>query len=152
MNDLIKIREEAKLKFELFRKEKDAAILKNTEEQELINSFILEINGYINKINETSASDMFQHLQYIQTKIIDIIELIVKHDRLPEIQGCIFTFVVVMNKTYENKKNDADYVSQIMTHVTKIFELCRVEIDIEMMDTSEDSDIALKLQDEMYNL
>jgi hypothetical protein len=163
-NELKKFREDAAKKYEQYRQQKEAeeAVkafeesekvaneLKITQESDAINSFFIEIDTAINELK--TSDDIFLILQIIQTRIISIIELLREHNRLSEIQDKVLIFVEIMNNLHANKTKDITYVSQVNTIVKNIFELCEVEIEIELMDTSEDDDFAMKLQAEMYNM
>jgi hypothetical protein len=162
-NELKKFREDAAKKYEQYRQQKEAeeAVkafeesekvakeLKITQETEAINTFFIEIDTAINEIK--TSNDIFLILQIIQTRIISIIELLREHNRLNEIQDKVLIFVEIMNNLHSNKTKDITYVSQVNTIVKNIFELCEVEIEIELMDTSDDDDFAMKLQAQIYN-
>jgi len=130
--------------------EKAAKELKFNDENESIGSFLLELDTSINDL--INSNDIFLILQIIQSKIESIIKLIKEHDRLSEIQDRILIFIEILNKSHQDKKNNTKYVSQVSKIVKYIFELCEVDVEIEEMDTSNDDNFALKLQEQMYNL
>jgi len=137
----------------LIQASEDAAkSLKFSEESENIDVFFIELDESINELK--ASNDIFLVLQMIHTRIQSVIEIVREHNRLPEIQDRVLVFIEIMNKTHadSSKKKDPTYVSQVSNIVKSIFELCEVDVKIEGMDTSEDDEIARKLQEQMYTM
>jgi hypothetical protein len=147
-----KIEKDAREEFERIEKEvaeKMAEDMKNQDEINLIENFLSELELSIISIETTN--DIFLSLQMIQTQIESMIELIEKHDKLKNLQDLIITLVDVMNKVFENKKHKSPrYIQDVHKIVKEIITLTKVDIEIEMMDTSDDEKVAQELQDSFY--
>lgn len=143
---------EAREEFERIEKEvaeKMAEDMKNQDEINQINNFLSELEVSIISIETTD--DIFLSLQMIQIQIDSMIVLIEKHDKLKNLQDLIITFVDVMNKNFENKKHKSPrYIQDVQKIVKEIITLTKVDIEIEMMDTSDDEKFAKELQDSLY--
>jgi len=129
--------------------EQMAEDMKNQDEILLIDNFLSELEVSIISIETTD--DIFLSLQMIQTQIDSMIKLIKNHDKLKNIQDLIITLVNEMNKVFENKKHKSPrYIQDIQKIVKEIIALTNVDIEIEMMDTSDDEKVAQELQDSFY--
>ncbi len=147
-----KIEKDAREEFEKIEKEvaeKMAEDLKAQDEINLIDNFLSELEVSIISIENTD--DIFLSLQMIQIQIDSMIELIKKHDKLKNIQDLIIILVNEMNKVFENKKHKPPrYIQDVQKIVKEIINLTSVEIEIEMMDTSDDEKVAQELQESLY--
>ena len=151
-----------KYKEELERKEKEALEMienevaeKLAEEMKIqdeinhVNNFILELDNSIISLQE--SDDIFLSLELIKTQLDSMIFLIKENNKLKEVQELIITFVDTMNKISESKKNKSPkYVNNLQKIIKEIIVLSEVDIDIEMMDTTDDEKFAKELQDEFY--
>jgi hypothetical protein len=167
MNSFLDYRKMAQLKHQKYkeeteRKEKEALEMienevaeKLAEEMNIqdeinhVNNFILELDNSIILLQE--SDDIFLSLELIKTQLDSMIFLIKKNNKLKEVQELITTFVDTMNKISENKKNKSPkYVNNLQKIIKEIIILSEVDIDIEMMDTTDDEKFAKELQDELY--
>jgi len=151
---LLKEKKEQEIKEEFDKIEKEVAEkiaedIKNQDEINQIDNFLSELE--ISIISIETTDDIFLSLQTIQIQIDSMIELIEKNNKLKNMQDLIITFVNSMNKIFENKKHKPPkYIQDVQKIVKEIITLTKVDIEIEMMDTSDDEKFAQELQDELY--
>jgi hypothetical protein len=125
--------------------------LKIKDDTETIDFFMDDLDVSVISLRE--STDIFLDLQLMESKLETIIELVKEYGRLPDIQEKIVSLVEVLNNIFEDKKNKSTvYVDKLNKIVQNIFKVAEVEIPVELMDTTEDEDVARKLQDEMYKL
>jgi len=129
--------------------EKLAEEMKIQDEINHVNNFILQLDNSIISLQE--SDDIFLSLELIKTQLDSMIDLIKINNKLKEVQELIITFVHTMNKISENKKNKSPkYVNNLQKIIKEIIVLSEVDIDIEMMDTTDDEKFAKELQDKLY--
>lgn len=143
-----KLAEEMKLK-----DEEDEKIrleqLKLTEDMETIDFFMDDLD--ISIINLKDTDDIFMSLQLIESKLETIIKLVKELNRLKDVQNKVISLVEVLNSVFEDKnKKNPKYVASVNKIVKDIFTLAEVDVNIELMDTSDDENFAKELQEKMY--
>jgi len=177
MNHLNEYRENARKKYEEYKIQKDRDEreekerldrIKREEEQrqyEIIIkqneaiSIVLEIEENIDSLQFSNDDD------YLLTTLIGIESIIKTHnillkneDKTKDIQGSIINLINILNMINESKKSsnnnkNLENINNIHIIMKSIFELIDMtDINIEVMDTSEDEDYAKKLHDQLNNI
>ena len=124
--------------------------LKIKDDTETIDFFMDDLDVSIISLRE--STDLFLDLQLMESKLDTMIVLFKEYGRLQDVQEKIVSLVEVLNKIFEERKKSPGYVDRLNKIVQSIFKVAEVEIPVELMDTTEDEEVARKLQDEMYKL
>ncbi len=111
-------------------------------------SIILEITENIDVIQTNySYETLICCLSHIESIIMTNIDLI-KESKFKETQGLILNLVNVINLLNENDKNkDLNIVKLISNFMENIFTFLELDIDIELMDTSDDEKYACEINE-----
>jgi hypothetical protein len=177
MNPLNDYRQNARKKYEEYKIQKDREEreeqerldrIKKEEElkkQEIIRkqneaiSITLEIDDIIDSIQFTNDYDfLITSLISIESLIKSNKQLLIDENKIKEIQNSIINLINILNMINENKKNmnentNLENINNIHTIMKGIFELIDMnDINIEVMDTTEDEEYAKKLHDQLNNL
>ena len=86
----------------------------------------------------------------MESQIETIIDLVKKHNKLSILQEKMSSLVEVLNKMHEKHKNNLDNVRTISLIIKDIFKLTEVDIPIEVMDVSDDENVARQIQENEY--
>ena len=127
--------------------EKFAKQMKLTEENDDVLSFLTSIDS---SLIELESNDTIELLKIMESQIESIINLVKKHNHLPTLQEKMSSLVEVLNKMHERHKNNLDNVKMIALIIKDIFKLTEVDIPIEVMDVSDDENVARQIQENEY--
>jgi hypothetical protein len=122
--------------------------IKIKDDMDTIDFFMDDLD--ISIINIHESEDIFMALRLIESKLETIINIVKEYDRLKDVQNKIISLVEVLNKLFEDKKKNSKYVSEINNIVKEIFKLSEIDVNIELMDTTEDEKFAKELQEKLY--
>lgn len=113
-----------------------------------IMAFIDSICDMVFDINNENDSDfeIVFNINRIYSIIEENLDIIIKHDKNSELVDKIINLTNNINIIRENKKNtDTQSLNNIAESMQKVYEICGLEIQIELMDTSNDEEYAKKL-------
>jgi len=154
MASISEYRENARMKYERYIKqqqeeesEKFAEEMKLTEENDEVLSFLTSIDS---SLIELESNDTIELLKIMESQIETIIDLVKKHNKLSILQEKMSSLVEVLNKMHEKYKNNLDNVRTIALIIKDIFKLTEVDIPIEIMDISDDENVARQIQENEY--
>ena len=154
MSSISEYRENARMKYERHIKQKQeeesekfAEQMKLTEENDDVLSFLTSIDS---SLIELESNDTIELLKIMESQIESIIHLVKKHNHLPTLQEKMSSLVEVLNKMHERHKNNLDNVKMIALIIKDIFKLTEVDIPIEVMDVSDDENVARQIQENEY--
>ena len=121
--------------------------MKLTEENDEVLSFLTSIDS---SLIELESNDTIELLKMMESQIETIIDLVKKHNKLSILQEKMSSLVEVLNKMHEKHKNNLDNVRTISLIIKDIFKLTEVDIPIEVMDVSDDENVARQIQENEY--
>lgn len=154
MSSISEYRESARMKYEKHIKQKEeeesyklAEEMKLTEENDEVLSFLTSIDS---SLIELESNDTIELLKMMESQIETIIDLVKKHNKLSILQEKMSSLVEVLNKMHEKHKNNLDNVRTISLIIKDIFKLTEVDIPIEVMDVSDDENVARQIQENEY--
>ena len=154
MSSISEYRESARMKYEKHIKQKEeeesyklAEEMKLTEENDEVLSFLTSIDS---SLIELESNDTIELLKMMESQIETIIDLVKKHNKLSILQEKMSSLVEVLNKMHEKHKNNLDNVRTISLIIKDIFKLTEVDIPIEIMDISDDENVARQIQANEY--
>ena len=154
MSSISEYRENARMKYERHIKQKQeeesekfAEQMKLTEENDDVLSFLTSIDS---SLIELESNDTIELLKIMESQIESIIHLVKKHNNLSTLQEKMSSLVEVLNKMHERHKNNLDNVKMIALIIKDIFKLTEVDIPIEVMDVSDDENVARQIQENEY--
>jgi len=154
MSSISEYRENARMKYERHIKQKQeeesekfAEQMKLTEENDDVLSFLTSIDS---SLIELESNDTIELLKIMESQIESIIHLVKKHNHLSTLQEKMSSLVEVLNKMHERHKNNLDNVKMIALIIKDIFKLTEVDIPIEVMDVSDDENVARQIQENEY--
>lgn len=155
MSSISEYRESARMKYEKHIKQKEeeesyklAEEMKLTEENDEVLSFLTSIDSSLIELEE--SYDAIELLKMMESQIETIIDLVKKHNKLSILQEKMSSLVEVLNKMHEKHKNNLDNVRTISLIIKDIFKLTEVDIPIEVMDVSDDENVARQIQENEY--
>ena len=154
MSSISEYRENARMKYEKHIKQKEeeesmkfVEEMKLTEENDEVLSFLTSIDS---SLIELESNDTIELLKIMESQIESIIDLVKKHNKLSILQEKISSLVEVLNKMHEKHKNNLNNVRTIALIIKDIFKLTEVDIPIEIMDVSDDENVARQIQANEY--
>ena len=154
MSSISEYRENARMKYERHIKQKQeeesekfAEQMKLTEENDDVLSFLTSIDS---SLIELESNDTIELLKIMESQIESIIHLVKKHNHLPTLQEKMSSLVEVLNKMHDRHKNNLENVRTIALIIKDIFKLTEVDIPIEVMDVSDDENVARQIQENEY--
>lgn len=154
MSSISEYRESARMKYEKHIKQKEeeesyklAEEMKLNEENDDVLSFLTSIDS---SLIELESNDTIELLKMMESQIETIIDLVKKHNKLSILQEKMSSLVEVLNKMHEKHKNNLDNVRTISLIIKDIFKLTEVDIPIEVMDVSDDENVARQIQENEY--
>ena len=154
MSSISEYRESARMKYEKHIKQKEeeesyklAEEMKLNEENDDVLSFLTSIDS---SLIELESNDTIELLKMMESQIETIIDLVKKHNKLSILQEKMSSLVEVLNKMHEKHKNNLDNVKMISLIIKDIFKLTEVDIPIEVMDVSDDENVARQIQENEY--
>jgi hypothetical protein len=121
--------------------------MKLTEENDEVLSFLTSIDS---SLIELESNDTIELLKIMESQIESIIDLVKKHNKLSILQEKISFLVEVLNKMHEKHKNNLENINTISLIIKDIFKLTEVDIPIEIMDVSDDENVARQIQANEY--
>lgn len=153
-------KEIARAKYQIYSENKKKQELIKEQEhkkqemlEELIKERELKYNNIINEIEELIISLEINNLPEIIKVNLNLIQniiqnniIIIKEHNINNIQNMTLNIIDILNKHSEIIKLDVKNISVIMK---EIFILVEMDIDIELMDTSNDEEYARKLAEEI---
>ena len=122
--------------------------MKLNEENDDVLSFLTSIDSSLIELEE--SYDAIELLKMMESQIETIIDLVKKHNKLSILQEKMSSLVEVLNKMHEKHKNNLDNVKMISLIIKDIFKLTEVDIPIEVMDVSDDENVARQIQENEY--
>ena len=122
--------------------------MKLNEENDDVLSFLTSIDSSLIELEE--SYDAIELLKMMESQIETIIDLVKKHNKLSILQEKMSSLVEVLNKMHEKHKNNLDNVRTISLIIKDIFKLTEVDIPIEVMDVSDDENVARQIQENEY--
>lgn len=122
--------------------------MKLNEENDDVLSFLTSIDSSLIELEE--SYDVIELLKMMESQIETIIDLVKKHNKLSILQEKMSSLVEVLNKMHEKHKNNLDNVRTISLIIKDIFKLTEVDIPIEVMDVSDDENVARQIQENEY--
>ena len=122
--------------------------MKLNEENDDVLSFLTSIDSLLIELEE--SYDAIELLKMMESQIETIIDLVKKHNKLSILQEKMSSLVEVLNKMHEKHKNNLDNVRTISLIIKDIFKLTEVDIPIEVMDVSDDENVARQIQENEY--
>jgi len=154
MSSISEYRENARMKYEKHIKQKEeeesmkfVEEMKLTEENDEVLSFLTSIDS---SLIELESNDTIELLKIMESQIESIIDLVKKHNKLSILQEKMSSLVEVLNKMHEKHKNNLNNVRTISLIIKDIFKLTEVDIPIEIMDVSDDENVARQIQANEY--
>jgi len=154
MSSISEYRENARMKYEKHIKQKEeeesmkfVEEMKLTEENDEVLSFLTSIDS---SLIELESNDTIELLKIMESQIESIIDLVKKHNKLSILQEKISSLVEVLNKMHEKHKNNLENINTISLIIKDIFKLTEVDIPIEIMDVSDDENVARQIQANEY--
>jgi len=156
-------REQARRRYLEARQKQDEILQEETKkkmEEEMRRKELEEVHSYIYVKFEEWDSLVENYEEYTLQILHDIvnddfISLLVKYDRLDELQERITRLVHLLNEQSElkneEKKRESGEIREIYKIMKDMIERANVDIPIEMMDTSGDEDFAKKLEIQEYS-
>lgn len=154
MSSISEYRENARMKYEKHIKQKEeeesmkfVEEMKLTEENDEVLSFLTSIDS---SLIELESNDTIELLKIMESQIESIIDLVKKHNKLSILQEKMSSLVEVLNKMHEKHKNNLENVNTISLIIKDIFKLTEVDIPIEIMDVSDDENVARQIQANEY--
>jgi len=154
MSSISEYRENARMKYEKHIKQKEeeesmkfVEEMKLTEENDEVLSFLTSIDS---SLIELESNDTIELLKIMESQIESIIDLVKKHNKLSILQEKMSSLVEVLNKMHEKHKNNLENVKTISLIIKDIFKLTEVDIPIEIMDVSDDENVARQIQANEY--
>ena len=130
-------------KEEIDQKEKE-----EKEEQEKEREQIKQMDIFLDELDHLFFQFPFtdQMLESIQYQLADIVPLFEEHFRMNELQERSMRTVELLNLQQESITSSAEQVRSIGGIMKEILRLSNTEIQIDLMDTSRDSEVAEQLQ------
>lgn len=122
--------------------------MKLNEENDDVLSFLSSIDTSLIELEE--SYDAIELLKMMESQIETIIDLVKKHNKLSILQEKMSSLVEVLNKMHEKHKNNLENVKTISLIIKDIFKLTEVDIPIEVMDVSDDENVARQIQENEY--
>jgi len=154
MSSISEYRENARMKYEKHIKQKEeeesmkfVEEMKLTEENDEVLSFLTSIDS---SLIELESNDTIELLKIMESQIESIIDLVKKHNKLSILQEKMSSLVEVLNKMHEKHKNNLENINTISLIIKDIFKLTEVDIPIEIMDVSDDENVARQIQANEY--
>ena len=119
-------------------------------QQELRQSKLDETQTFIEIWDVTIEHSVeIPELEYIRFQLSEWVSFFQEEDRMNELQSRAVLLMEKVNESQATKSSTAEEV-RVLQHIMKdIFELSQVEIDIELMDTSMDEEVANRVQFEL---
>lgn len=126
--------------------------LKKQEELSNIEAIMVFIDNIcdmvfeIHNLNDNADFEIVFNINRIYSIIEENLDVILKHDKKGELVDKIINLTNNINIIRENKKNnDTSSIRNIAEAMEKVYEICGLEIKIELMDTSQDEEFAKNL-------
>jgi len=155
MSSISEYRDHARMKYERHIKQKEeeestklAEEMKFNEENDNVLSFLVSIDASLIELEE--SYDAIEILKMMESQIESIIDLVKKHNKLSILQEKMSSLVEVLNKMHEKHKNNLENVKTISLIIKDIFKLTEVDIPIEVIDVSDDENVARQIQENEY--
>jgi len=154
MASISEYRENARMKYEKHIKQKEeestklAEEMKFNEENDNILSFLVSIDSSLIELEE--SYDAIELLKMMESQIESMIDLVKKHNKLSILQEKMSSLVEILNKIHDKQKNNLENVKTVSLIIKDIFKLTEVDIPIEIMDVSDDENIARQIQENEY--
>jgi len=121
----------------------------NENELNLITYSFINLDDNINNLEY--SNDLILLLNLIYSEIESVFNLIQKHKQLEILHEKILIMIQKLNIVHENNKYSLLEINETKKIMDNICKLCKIDVDIELMDTSKDDECARKLQETMYN-
>jgi hypothetical protein len=155
MDQLQLYREEAKKRYyEIVAKTEDEAKDTKQEKQEkdqketecqIILDFLHQWDDIVQSFPIPSYS-----IEFISLELQQHIHLFIKHEMKDELQKRALRLLNLINTQQEIRTSSAEEAREISIHTKDIFELCEVDVEIAIMDTSNDLRMAEQLQYDLH--
>lgn len=107
-------------------------------------SIFLEIEDHIDNIQTNNSSENILYCLTMIESIIQInINFLKKEDKIQELQNTVFNIINILNMLHENSnKKDLIVLKNISEIMKIIFNLIGLDIEIELMNTTNDEEFA----------
>ena len=142
--------EEKKNKEEIDRKDKEDELVKREliNKQNNVTAITLEIEQNLDSLHfESSLDNILFTLTIINSLIENNISLLNEFDKIEEIREQVLNLVSILNRISERHNfTDLESLRLISNIMKNIFTLVEIKIDIELMDTSKDIEVAREIQ------
>jgi hypothetical protein len=118
--------------------------------QELRQSQLAEAHHFIELWDVTIEHSVeIPELEYIRFQLSELVTFFQEEDRMNELQSRAVLLMEKVNESQSTKSSTAEEVRVLQQIMKDIFELSQVEIEIELMDTTMDEEIANRVQFEL---
>lgn len=142
--------EEKKIKEEIEKKEKENELIRRDllNKQNNVTAIALEIEQNLDSLQfESSLDNILFTLTIINSLIENNINLLNEFDKTEEIREHVLNLVNILNEISErHKSTDLESLRLISNLMKNIFSLVEINIDIELMDTTNDLEVAKEIQ------
>lgn len=88
-------------------------------------------------------------LEYIRFRLSELVSFFQEEDRMNELQSRAVLLMEKVNESQANRSSTAEEVRVLHQIMKDIFDLSQVEIEIELMDTTMDEEVANRVQFEL---
>lgn len=119
-------------------------------QQELHQSQLIQAQHFIELWDVTIEHSVeIPELEYIRFQLTEWVSFFQEEDRMNELQSRAVLLMEKVNESQATKSPTAEEVRVLHQIMKDIFELSQVDIDIELMDTSMDEEVANRVQFEL---